>query len=192
MATYGALNNTNISSSRGSGLAYLSSFTMPEDGTLDSVHAFFQDLGSSDSYRFAIYEGGTSDTDITGATLVWQSSQVDTEFSGSGEWQSVAAGSESLTGSTRYWVVVHTASSSPTFSVASPDNGDLNLRCMFYLSSKGYLTGGFPSTAVATDGNASTIQSVKAYITYTAGGGGGGGFQAAWARSSNAVLGVGQ
>lgn len=172
MATLGALNNTTTTASRGSANAYFTSVTMPEDGTLDSMSAFLFDLGSSDDYRYAVYTGGTSDSDINGATLVWDSGLI-TAAPTSSAFNTITAGGESLSSGARLWLAVHTNSSVVTYTVASPDHGDLNLRTDYWASGLGYLAGGFPSTAGSATGAISTTQAVKAFITYTAGGGGG-------------------
>ena len=151
--------------------AYYAAFIMPENGTLDSISI---NVGiDSGAARFALFAGGTSNTDPTGATLV-----VDCGLIPNGtDVRTFTASGQALTSGTRYWI-----------SWKSNDNASYRIRRELSLlgnfAAFAYTTTGETSdetvayTSPVPSGTlASTGATYTAYITYTAGGGGGGGGQ---------------
>ena len=123
MARYGASDNTTVASVITD--HSLSSFVMPEDGTLDSIVAYVGQKFSNPNYSLELYEGGTGAGNPTGATLVFSSGEQVTPAVDA--WVTETAGGESLTSGTRYWIVVRGDGATDISRVASPDHGDLEL-----------------------------------------------------------------
>lgn len=81
--------------------------TMPENGVLDSisVHIAGDSRGGAENTRVALYVGGASDTDPTGATLVEDLGIL--PGAGTTGWRTVTSSTTpSLTSGNRYWLAV--------------------------------------------------------------------------------------
>jgi hypothetical protein len=100
---------------------------VPENGTLDSVEVFYDDAGSSDDWRIAVYENGTSDTNMDTAGLVFDSGEqtADGPTLNSPDWVSVTAGGESLTSGTRLWIALKAQGSMRRWYTPQAENNDV-------------------------------------------------------------------
>lgn len=179
MATAGAANNTNdVATHWGSSFAsVITSF--PESGTLDSVHLYIAGYGTGGNYdaRVAVYQDSTADTAMTGATLVWDSGEVDAGAwtplgSGNGAWVTINAGGESLTSGQNLWIAIK---GKYGYYLSDVDNatdaGDLALRIQVHGEGDDE-TVAFSATAGTDSSTYSVVRAIKAYVTYTASGGG--------------------
>jgi hypothetical protein len=109
MATFGTANTTNHDGRRSVNGTYINGGLFGATaGTLDSVSIFGdEDGGGFNKYRLAVYQGGTSDVNPAGASLIWDSGEQ-TCPSGAAAWRTVNAGGQALAANTRTWVCVRT------------------------------------------------------------------------------------
>lgn len=135
-------------------------------GTLDSVSIFGdEDGGGFNNYRLAVYQGGTSDTDPAGATLVWDSGEQ-TCPAGAAAWRTVAAASQALAASTRTWVAVRTGDEFHPHYCILADEDDATYNAYTWASNNSATAFEATVPAVSLDGTAS----FKWYLTFTVGG----------------------
>lgn len=171
MATAGASisPNTTVSDYREeTNYLFCSCFTMPEDGTLDSLHVYVK--AESSRFRAGVYTGGASDTDMTGATLVFGSDlQSDPTEAG---WVTITAGDEALSSGARIWIGVTmeysaqvTLANSANNATADTSFGTIAVRYIAGVDADNALPASIASSATVT-----TSYVVKAYLTYSAGG----------------------
>lgn len=169
MARYGADDNTNNFDYQAASDGWLSSFVMPENGTLDSIVVYVAQKFSNPNYQVDLYEGGTGEGDPEGATLVYDSGEQSTPASAA--WETVTASSESLTSGTRYWIQVRLDGSTNLARVTSTDSGDLEIGS----PSGTYRLTAAPLPGTAADAtfpsgatNQSYTTTIKAAINYSA------------------------
>lgn len=146
------------------------------DATLNSVGVYMHDTNTG-TYRLAVYQGGTSDTNPAGATLIWQSGQLTAP--GASGWDDEAA-SGTLVNNTRTWIFIKDNDNNvvlqTTSSSGERSNATTGGRVAVYEH-----TGGDDETASfpATMNNGSQDSYTAWYrmrLDYTLGGGGGGGY----------------
>lgn len=155
------------------GGATLQAFIMPENGTFDSMSMYVGlDFGAG---RAALYAGGTSDTDPTGATLV-----EDLGLIPNGEgWQVMpSSGAHALTQGTRYWVAAKSNDDS-AFRIARDPAPGGGVNALGDFADDSYRTTGEDadetvawSSAIAAGTLTNQTNTYSWYITYTADGGG--------------------
>lgn len=173
MPRYGASDQTTTAASYTAANPVMSSFVMPEDGTLDSVEALVDNLFSNPNYSIELYEeSGGSASDPTGSTLVFATGEQVTPDGY--QWVEHAAGGETLTNGVRYWLVVRGDAATNIGRVASPNHGDLELGSpsgFFHHTSMTQLNAGSPDDPIPAG---ATVQSftntIGVAINYTAGG----------------------
>lgn len=178
MATAGATINETVNSDDW-GASFASVITsFPENGTLDSVHVHASGYSTSAPYdaSVAVYQNSTLDTAMTGATLVFDSAEVDSGVwtplgSSNSAWRSIAAGGESLTGGQNLWIAIKGQFGYYIANVATGSEGDLDLRIQSHGEGDDE-TVAWSATAGTDIGTQATTLAIKAYVTYTATGGG--------------------
>jgi hypothetical protein len=149
-------------------LQALSSF--PEAGTLDSVTVEIGiDAGDA---RVAVYAGGTSDTDPTGATLVVDLGLIGGTTTG---LRTLTAGGQSLTAATRYWLGIKSddAASYRARKTDTTIGGNFAAACRT-TTGEAAAEGTPWSASIAAGTVTNTAATITWYMTYTASGGGGG------------------
>lgn len=197
MAVYGALNNANVDTGVNlNGLAVVGGGgTFPSGGgTVSDINFYAAKIsGGGTDFRVALYQGGTSSTDPTGATLAWDSGVLDASaYSTSDAWRTLTGLSIALTGSLRTWMIVKSDIALAMSLALSADCGDLPVSWGYYTGTTSgmnvsTMTDAFPGTVSANVNGGGGSSNLKFYLTYTASGGG---FQSAWAHGSNIILGV--
>jgi hypothetical protein len=143
---------------------------VPANATLDSVEVYGRDNGTA-TLRVAVYEGGTSNTDFQGATLVWDSGASSVlEGVASNQWNTITAGGESLTSGTRLWLAIKGLGGALRYRTPDLENGDWEDQTDRDSTIDNDTSVAFPSTlANAPDGG--TGYSIKSVINYTESGG---------------------
>lgn len=164
MTQYGALDNANLGTWRGSGLCVMTPLTLPNPGTLTEMSAYIRDQGSNDDYRYGVYQGGTLSS-ILGAALIWDSGLQAAPSSGTGAFDLLNAGDPAVTAGVT-WLCVQCDSSADVQTVTAADGGDMEEDVYFWLTGQGILAGGFPSVAPVQDGRFNS-NALKAFVEIT-------------------------
>ena len=166
MATFGTANTTNNDGRRSINGTYILGGAFGASGaTLDSIAVFGdEDGGGFNKYRVAIYQGGTSDTNPAGASLIWDSGEQ-TCPAGAAAWRTVTAASQALAASTRTWFAIRTGDQFHPHYPVTGEFGDSTFNT--YTWSQNNSATSFESTvpAVSLDGSGPGI---KWYATFTA------------------------
>lgn len=107
---------------------------MPEAGTLDNVevHIQFEDHGSGDSMRVALYKDGSAGNNVSGATLIEDLGTVVTDGQ-AGNWVTATSSTNpSLTTSDELWIAVKGSYSAGSdyirYQSTDPSNGVFGAR----------------------------------------------------------------
>jgi hypothetical protein len=170
VSTRGALNNANTSNSNAITFTSMVRCTMPEAGTLTSLSIYCElDFGGGE-YRPAVYQGGASDTDFTGATLVWDGgAQAATDPV---SWKTITAGNQALS-ATRTWLLVKSNGNMRLWYCTGADIGDLVSGSLAPTGQAGFdndPTIAFPATSTVV-GSFDSSDTAKLFLTYAPSGG---------------------
>lgn len=166
MATFGTANTTNHDGRRSVNATLVNGGLFGASaGTLDSVSVFGDRDGVGfDKFRLAVYQGGTSDTNPAGATLVWDSGEQ-TCPSGAAAWITINAGGQALAANTRTWVALRTADQFHPHYPVTGEFGEATYNT--YTWSQNNAATAFESTlpAITLDTSAAAM---KWYLTFAA------------------------
>lgn len=132
-----------------------STFSMTEDGTLQSVTAYIEDTATGDTFVAVVYNATTP----AAATLV-ETSATRTDISTLGWYTFTMAGTTALTNGTPYWIAV--GSNSAAGALLRHDVGTG--------ASVGTFNPASPPASVDIDATADS-RLYSTYLTYTTGGG---------------------
>ena len=141
---------------------------LPTGGVLTGFFAF---IGGNSTFgsaqRWAVYQGGVSDTDATGAVRIWRSGNLNTGNVNARSWKGAATDfGETMSGvltASRTFLVIK--SNSGSVGLSNADRGDLsNLAKIAAFSNDAAID--FPATMPSAGSGSS--EAIKAYITYTA------------------------
>lgn len=158
---------------------YCGRFTASASGTLASMSIYcVATSASTPRLRFGLYEGGTSDTDPAGATLVWETGLFAPENTDDATytWKTIAFGTGSGTGALvsgqRYWICggrTQNVRIRNTANVTGADDATV-ARVEYNTSAPWNFATAMPTTLDGTSGNNASTRGLMAYLTYTVSG----------------------
>ena len=148
-------------------------FPTVSGATLDSISLYITNLEGSTNVRLAVYQGGSSDTNPNGATLIGETAQVNNGGTANAYGTFAISGSPALTSGARTWIVAKAASNDFTWSRSGAgDMGDIVRRNTLTGETGALSTStAFPSTLDNSGiGTASTTSAYMLYLTYSVSG----------------------
>lgn len=172
MATFGVTDNTSTYSSLNLNLAAATPAVSFPGGTITAIKIFVANrfTDTAPDWRWAIYSGGASNTDPTGATLVYDGSRQQTLLGNAGggeDWVSFTGLSE-IVSAGRLWVVVKSADKLKLYLAQVADANDFASDYRDLTSELGTTTTtAFPSSLAAAGSDGALNVPIKAIITYT-------------------------
>lgn len=140
MSAFGCLNNGNTNATNLlNGLGVISGGSFTGGGTLTGVRIYLSSFGSGGNWRCGVYVGGSSDSDPSGATLLWDSGLLSNNFGATPAFQLVTAsgGPYSLPSSDRIWVYAMSEITQNYSVVDAADDGDFFTDFRYYLDAVG-------------------------------------------------------
>ena len=171
MATFGAVNNTTVENVETSFAVRFSGGTLPVAGTLTEFHVWLQSgFPGTESWRLAVYQGGSA-TDPSGATLIWDSGQLNVNISASA-WTTATTMGATPSGSLAAaytWLMVKL--NDGQIALNESDRGDFDSGSYRSTAVSGDASVAYPATW-PSDTTHTGAEAIKAFITYTEGGGG--------------------